>query len=462
MVGTMLVGVLVEVVKGLVYGQTRAMGEVRSRVEGNKVMIAAEREHKAANLKLALDRLDLDRSRLGFEVKRWREQIELEREKMHAHSLQRSREIAESAEVQKIYEHHPLRLTPRTFQRNHPKGRVPLHVILVPPKGPGGVDELRRLVPELEDGVLDFVDASYHALAGSHPVKLLTEAWIPGRPCGSAAVEGLFGLLEGAPMLIVEAVALSEGLGFRIGFWGLEQTHPAYARIGTVPYAALVADPDRLPADHEAREAALRAETLLGAARLLPWYRLILAVAADQFHLLQSGAKPSLPRLLPAILGAEQARSALEDVIAATLDAYRQIYGAYAVAHGPLAPDLLLDLAEALIEAGRMKETALVVGDAEVAFLALRKVEAGTDRLAAIERAFQQSDAAWIERLAVVYEGLGETAIANRLRALLARQLLKLAAAPAAEPGPRPPCRGYGSLGRCSAILRWRGARSWW
>jgi hypothetical protein len=390
------------VAQGIIYGITRAIGEVWSRIAGNKVTIKAEKDLKERqfwlqelHLNLEGQALDFERAKfsaqmlldrekhqdqLQFERERLRQQLALEREKMHAHAVERAQEIQLSAELKQIYEHHPIRLTPRTFQRDYAKDRIPLHIVLVPPKGPGGVDEMRNLLPEIEDELLAFVQEHYHTATSSHPAKLLTETWIPGRPCGSSAVQGLFGLLEGVPMLIVEAVSLASGLSLRIGFWGLEQNDSSYARIGTIPWGALAVDPDDISLDLTGNGAAARTGSLIGASRLLPWYKLILATTLDQFHLLQSGAKPLLPRLLPEILaGSDASGETLEPLIDSTLEAYHQIYAAFAVAHGALAPDLMLDLAEALMEAGRLEAMNHAVNDALRAFLALRGEESTGD-----------------------------------------------------------------------------------
>ena len=428
------------VAQGIIYGITRAIGEVWSRIAGTNVSVKAEADLRQREFWLQQRRLDLDVRRLdlegvhlaaehqrhldqiSFERERLREHLALEREKMHAHAVQRVQEIQLSAELKQIYEHHPIRLTPRTFQRDYAKDRIPLHIVLVPPKGPGGVDEMRNLVPEIEDDLLSFVQEHYHAATSSHPAKLLTETWIPGRPCGSSAVQGLFGLLEGIPMLIVEAVALSEGLGFRIGFWGLEQGDSSYARIGTVPWTALAVDPTAVPTDPAIRDAALRAETLVAAGRLLPWYKLIVSVTADQFHLLQSGAKPLLPKLLPAILGKSDASStAFEQVIEGTLEAYRQIYAAFAAAHGALAPDLMLDLAEALVDAGRPIEADKVASDALTAFAAVRGAADTDNLLVDAERLASGEDVPLLERLANIHAHLSSASTAAHLRLVAAK-----------------------------------------
>jgi formylglycine-generating enzyme required for sulfatase activity len=438
------------VAQGIIYGITRALGEVWSRVAGNKVTIKAEKDLKERQFWLQELHLDLEgqslafekakssaqmlldrekhQDRLEFERERLRQQLTLEREKMHAHAMERVQEIQLSAELKQIYEHHPIRLTPRTFQRDYTKDRVPLHIVLVPPKGPGGIDEMRNLLPEIEDELLAFVQEHYHAATSSHPAKLLTETWIPGRPCGSSAVQGLFGLLEGVPMLIVEAVSLASGLSMRIGFWGLEQNDSSYARIGTIPWTALAIDPAKIPLDPTASGAAVRTESLIAADRLLPWYRLILATTLDQFHLLQSGAKPLMPRILTEILaGAEASNEAFEPLVASTLEAYRQIYAAFAIAHGALASDLMLDLAEALVEADRDGEAQQALYDALNALVALRSESAEGDALTLIQKCAQPADAPLLERAAVMFERIEDTAVADQLRAIMTAQTPRLA-----------------------------------
>lgn len=401
--------------QSVIYGLTRAFGEIASRILGVQTQSRLEEARQNRAMQLNLERLELDRARLNWEKARWIEDIAEQRRRLFEASCLRLNEISHELELKSMLEQHPVRLLPSVFQRNYPPNKIPLHVIVAPTRASHDNAYNTRIQVDLEDKLLEFGDRFYTRNDASHPVRIFTECWRAGFPCGSSAVAGLFQLFRGVPFVIIESVAVTDGFSFRVGYWSAEQETESYARIGMVPWQAIGQNGDSGVSLND----------------LALWYQLVVALVADQLHMLQSGAAPKLPGILRQMVGTgalpdwitavTQGRDPLktkgtQPIAAAIISAYREIFGAYAVANGPLAPEILLDLSEALLAASFTTEAHDVAEDSIDAFVALRRgPAAGSGKIDIVEVLYRPEDGIWLLRLADLMRKFGKKSIAERL-----------------------------------------------
>lgn len=401
----------------VVYGLTRAFGEISSRILGVKTQSKLDAEKINSDMQHKLESLELDRNRLDWEKLRYADDIAERRNIIQNEAQTRLEEITYKLELQNMLEQHPIRLMPSVFKRDYDNQPIPLHVVVAQNKL--GKDESSSLLiqRDLEDGLLDFSGKYYSRNSGSHPVKVLTEGWRPGYPCGASAVAGLFHLLQGIPFLIIDSVAVSEGWSFRIGYWSSDQKNESYSRIGLIPTSTtLVSENALVP---------VRDMTF--------WYKLIVALVADQLHLIQSGKAPILPNFLHELcnqntlvkgsnipFGSHRESDSKPDPISTViLDVYRELYSGYAAAHGPLAPDVLLDLGESLHQAGFNDLALSLAHDSVDAYVAIRRGPAvGSAKIEVVRSLYRTQDSRWLLRLSDLFRNIGRTHESNQLNAI--------------------------------------------
>lgn len=401
----------------IIYGLTRAFGEISSRIMGIKTQSKLDAAKINSDMQLKLESLDLDRNRLDWEKQRYADEIAERRNAIQTEARARLEEITYKLELQNMLEQLPIRLMPSVFNRDYANQSVPLHVIFAQNKL--GKDESSSTIiqRDLEDGLLEFGGRYYSRNSGTHPVIMLTECWRPEYPCGASAVAGLFHLLQGVPFLIIDSVAVSEGWSFRIGYWSSDQTTESYSRVGLIPMSPSGAT-NNAPASVK---------------EMTFWYKLIVAVVADQLHLIQSGKAPILPNILQDMrkqnMLLKQNRNTIgrydmldqntDPISNAILDVYRELYSGYAAAHGPMAPEVLLDLGESLGLAGFTDQASNLASDSMDAYIAIRRGPAvGSAKFEVIRSLYRSQDSRWLLRLSDLFRKMGNTHESNQLNGI--------------------------------------------
>jgi len=397
----------------VVYGLTRAFGEISSRILGVKTQSKLDAEKTNSDMQHKLELLELDRNRLDWEKQRYANDIAERRNIIQAEAQARMEEVTYTLELQNMLEQHPIRLMPTVFRRDYDNQPIPLHVVVAQNKLGNDAASSLLIQRDLEDGLLEFSGQYYSRNSGSHPLKVLTEGWRPEYPCGASAVAGLFHLLQGIPFLIIDSVAVSEGWSFRVGYWSSDQKSESYSRIGLIPTPTSVSE-----------------DTLVPVKDMTFWYKLIVALVADQLHLIQGGKAPILPNILHELSnnhshvkgsknlsGVYSQLDSNPDLITnAILDVYRELYSGYASAHGPLAPDVLLDLGESLQQANFNNIAHSLAHDSMDAYIAIRRGPAvGSAKIEVIRSLYSSKDSHWLLRLSDLFRNLGRTHESSQL-----------------------------------------------
>ena len=152
-------------------------------------------------------------------------------------------------EVNKIFEHWPLRIVPSLILDSHVNNnRPPLKVIIAPPevnfdKFGSATQGLPKMENTLAQGLRQFLDKNYHLHSQIRPVQLLDGAWDSNKYHGGSSIQVLFKMLKSEPLLILESEIEGDYLNFRIAYWGYGQTIYRYGTVlARLPYMDIMYD----------------------------------------------------------------------------------------------------------------------------------------------------------------------------------------------------------------------------
>ncbi|ACK71759.1 WD-40 repeat protein [Gloeothece citriformis PCC 7424] len=146
-------------------------------------------------------------------------------------------------EVQKSFEHWPLRLFPCQLLESHPGNQpIPLRVLLAPPQislaqieSPSEIGKLET-EKRLSQGIRKFLSQHYSLHNETRRTEFLGGAWKPENFYGEASIKALFWMLKSEPTLILESEIDGKILTFRLAYWGLGQEQYFYGTIFQIPY----------------------------------------------------------------------------------------------------------------------------------------------------------------------------------------------------------------------------------
>ncbi|MDK2407790.1 GUN4 domain-containing protein [Aphanizomenon sp. PH219] len=150
-------------------------------------------------------------------------------------------------EVNKLFEHWPLRIVPSLIL-NSPisNNRPPLKVIIAPPeinfdKFGNATQNLPKMENTLAQGLRQFLDKNYSHHSQIRPVEFLDGAWDSNKYHGGASIKVLFEMLKSEPLLILESEIEGDYLNFRVAYWGYGDTQYKYATaLARLPYTNII------------------------------------------------------------------------------------------------------------------------------------------------------------------------------------------------------------------------------
>jgi|GEM_PF-4285027 len=398
---------------------------------------------------------DLSRERFEWEKRRQLEQEEEKRRAQRQQATDRLHDIVKSREVTLLFETWPLELAPSDYLRQAgPQPELkPLKVIVAPPANMAG------LAPRLEEGLRGFMSMHYPLHGRQRPVEFLGGAWRATKLRSEASIKVLFNLLESEPTLVLESEIIGHDLSFRIGYWGLAQPGYCYIPVQTIHYQDMAAEEARQRAarwrelraqlrahgegedfiakcgdgdaanltvleeeerlqtagiDTNALNVAQRYKIDLGhhtrvSEALVACHCVVAACIADAYHLLHHDTPPRLPTLLPELVAALPGHQ-LEPLLGDIVRSFRGVYSAIAVDRPAWEPELLLDLADHLLELPDKALAREQVEDALRAWLRLRDVStaAPSQQLQAVAPLVGPSDREFLGRVRQVLVALGD------------------------------------------------------
>jgi len=151
-------------------------------------------------------------------------------------------------EVNKLFEHWPLRIVPSLILKPHiSNNRPPLKVIIAPPEI--NFDKFGNATPgykmenTLAQGLRQFLDKNYSHHSPIRPVEFLDGAWDSNKYHGGSSIKVLFEMLKSEPLLILESEIEGDYLNFRVAYWGYGDTQYKYATaLARLPYTNIIYD----------------------------------------------------------------------------------------------------------------------------------------------------------------------------------------------------------------------------
>ncbi|CAD5928663.1 Formylglycine-generating enzyme [Planktothrix tepida] len=305
------------------------------------------------------------------------------------------------AEVQKIFANWPLTLPPAQILESYSHNSlIPLRVFIAPPKV-----KFERFVekpqnfPDIEltlnQQLRDFFD--YYSQQG-RPIEFLAGAWESKRFHSEASIKALFGMLKSEPTLILESEFDGGYLNFRIAYWTIGQPKYSYQTIiARLSYREILynsaktraltwkntkdklialgktqAEIEKRGGDNEInlkiweeeqslREAGIEDNELEIHYKinrkhfedlyqfLITCHCLVAGWIADTHHLFLHDLTPLLPQLLPDLTQNIPEGEVTDEVVGVVISGYEQIYQALAVERSHWVPELILKLAQGLV-----------------------------------------------------------------------------------------------------------------
>ena len=150
-------------------------------------------------------------------------------------------------EVNKLFEHWPLRIVPSLILKPHTSNnRPPLKVIIAPPevnfdKFGNATQGLPKMENSLAQGLRQFLEKNYSQQSQIRPVEFLDGAWDSNKYHGGSGIKVLFEMLKSEPLLILESEIEGDYLNFRIAYWGYGDTIYKYATVlARLPYTNII------------------------------------------------------------------------------------------------------------------------------------------------------------------------------------------------------------------------------
>jgi hypothetical protein len=150
-------------------------------------------------------------------------------------------------EVNKLFEHWPLRIVPSLILKPHTSNnRPPLKVIIAPPevnfdKFGNATQGLPKMENSLAQGLRQFLEKNYSQHSQIRPVEFLDGAWDSNKYHGGSGIKVLFEMLKSEPLLILESEIEGDYLNFRIAYWGYGDTIYKYATVlARLPYTNII------------------------------------------------------------------------------------------------------------------------------------------------------------------------------------------------------------------------------
>lgn len=140
----------------------------------------------------------------------------------------------QSAEVEKILDHWPLRLLPSQILTSQEReGTIPLKIFLSPPQvSTNDQSRITQFLPDIEpilaQSLGEFLSKHYRLNDLERPTEFLANAWKSKKVHREASIKAVFEMLKSEPTLILETEILGDSLSFRFAYWGLGQKNYCY------------------------------------------------------------------------------------------------------------------------------------------------------------------------------------------------------------------------------------------
>ena len=305
------------------------------------------------------------------------------------------------AEIQKSFANWPLILPPAQILESYSHNSlIPLRVFIAPPKVKfEHFVEKHQNFPDIEltlnQQLRDFFD--YYSQQG-RPIEFLAGAWESKRFHSEASIKALFGMLKSEPTLILESEFDGGYLNFRIAYWTIGQPNYSYQTIiARLSYREILynsaktraltwkntkdklmalgktqAEIEKRGGDNEInlkiweeeqslREAGIEDDELEIHYKinrkhfedlyqfLITCHCLVAGWIADTHHLFLHDLTPLLPQLLPNLTQNIPEGEVTDEVVGVVISGYEKIYQALAVERSHWVPELMLKLAQGLV-----------------------------------------------------------------------------------------------------------------
>ncbi|WP_013324221.1 WD40 repeat domain-containing protein [Gloeothece verrucosa] len=368
-------------------------------------------------------------------------------------------------EVQKTFEHWPLRLFPCQLLHSHPKDQlIPLRVLLAPPQIPaqageqfsemGSVETEKRLSQKLRK----FLNQHYSLHSSQRKTEFLGGAWKPQNFYGESSIKALFWMLKSEPTLILESEIDGNLLTLRLAYWGLGQQQYFYGTIFQIPYQEFLLesakkralkwketaekllklgksreDINRLGGDNlfnlaileeleELQQAGLDIsqfplnlkihsqdwENLLNFLSLCHCF--VAGSIADIHYLIQNDLSPILPDLLPQLIDEKIEEKSYWGLLRATVTIYEEVIQNLAKERPYWIPELTLKLAKSLIQLSDQSLAAEQVNSSLKIWLQQRQLSPvkGIEDLEVVQSSLTSQDQEYLKTLQECFAILGE------------------------------------------------------
>lgn len=303
-------------------------------------------------------------------------------------------------EVQKSFEHWPLRLFPCQLLESHPKDQpIPLRVLLAPPQITcESIKNSSETEKRLSQGLRKFLNQHYSLHSKNRPTEFLGGAWKPQNFYGESSIKALFWMLKSEPTLILESEIDGNILNFRLAYWGFGQQQYFYGTIFQIPYQDFLIESaktralkwkktkeklqklgksqeviNRLGGENISNLAILEEveelkqcgiditefpltlkitehdwENLLNILSLCHCF--VAGWIADIHYLIQNDLSPILPELLPQLIEEKLDLQSSSGLLRATVEIYQEVLQNLAKERPYWIPELTLKLAKSLIQ----------------------------------------------------------------------------------------------------------------
>jgi hypothetical protein len=242
-----------DIFSSLISGGFQVVAQVATSYINQQTQLKVADKNQETQLKLEHLRNELKKA---FELEQFDRQKQLQLElaeftretQLKIAAKQRETALA-LPEVNKIFEHWPLRIVPSLILDSHiNNNRPPLKVIIAPPevnfdKFGSATQGLPKMENTLAQGLRQFLDKNYHLNSQIRPVQLLDGAWDSNKYHGGSSIQVLFKMLKSEPLLILESEIEGDYLNFRIAYWGYGQTIYRYETVlARLPYMDIMYD----------------------------------------------------------------------------------------------------------------------------------------------------------------------------------------------------------------------------
>ena len=358
-------------------------------------------------------------------------------------------------EVNKLFEHWPLRIVPSLIL-NSPisNNRPPLKVLIAPPEinfdkfGPA--TQVPKMENTLAQGLRQFLDKNYSHHSPIRPVEFLDGAWDSNKYHGGSSIKVLFEMLKSEPLLILESEIEGDYLNFRVAYWGYGDTQYKYATaLARLPYTNILYDsaksraikwkPDRdrliqmgenpksidewnthnlelLEKEAQLKNAGIDISKLprrykLNSEDFDALYQFLITVHAlfagltiDIHYLIHYDVTPLLPQLLSDLVVGDK------QIIGEIFSNYQGVYQSLANERSALIPELFLDLANSLSHLPDKSWAREQFSYSVQYWLSLRGITTDrSDLLEAIRSVLTLQDKEYLEKLKQCLVKLGDT-----------------------------------------------------